>query len=98
MTKRTLCLAAIALLAVSRPAWAQQDEIARLRAELVTQQAVIAQLLQRVDDLEKKQTTAVTKDDLEEEAKTGQESVNSLRETLLGKVNLNGYYNFRLLR
>ena len=95
MTKRTLCLAAIACLAVSRPAWAQQDEIARLRAELVTQQAVIAQLLQRVDDLEKKQTTAVTKDDLEQEAKTGQDSVNSLRETLLGKVNLNGYYNFR---
>ena len=63
MTKRSFCLAAIAFLAVSRPAWAQQDEIARLRAELVTQQAVIAGLLQRVDDLEKKQTTAVTKDD-----------------------------------
>ena len=93
--KRTFCLAAVALMAVSRPAWAQQDEIARLRAELVNQQAVIAQLLQRVDDLEKKQSAAVTKDDLEQEAKTEQDSMNSVRETLLGKVNVNGYYNFR---
>ena len=93
--KRTFCLAAIAFIAVSRPAWAQQDEIARLRAELVNQQAVITRLLQRVDDLEKKQSTAVTKDDLEQEIKTEQDSVNSLRETLLGKVNVNGYNNFR---
>src|SRR6267143_3355400 len=93
--RRTLCLAAIAFIAASRPAWAQQDEIARLRAELVNQQAVITRLLQRVDDLEKKQSTAVTKDDLEQEIKTEQDSVNSLRETLLGKVNVNGYYNFR---
>ena len=82
--KRTLCLAAIAFIAVSRPAWAQQDEIARLRAELVNQQAVITRLLQRVDELEKKQSTAVTKGELEQEAKTEQDSVNSLRETLLG--------------
>ena len=93
--KRTLCLAAIVFVAVSRPAWAQQDEIARLRAELVNQQAVIAQLLQRVNDLERKQVVAVTRDDLEQEAKTQQDSVNSVRETLLGKVNVNGYYNFR---
>ena len=93
--KRTLCLAAIAFIAVSRPAWAQQDEIARLRAELVNQQAVITRLLQRVDDLERKQSAAVTKDDLEQEAKTEQDSVNSVRDTLLGKVNVNGYYNFR---
>src|SRR5438034_11771910 len=95
MMKRTLCLAAIAFIAVSRPAWAQQDEIARLRAELVKQQEVITRLLQRVDELEKKQSTAVTKGELEQEAKTEQDSVNSLRETLLGKVNVNGYYNFR---
>jgi hypothetical protein len=95
MMKRTFCLAAVALAAVSRPAWAQQDEIARLRAELVNQQAVITQLLQRVDDLEKRQSAAVTKDDLEQEAKTEQDSVNSVRETLLGKVNVSGYYNFR---
>jgi len=74
--KRTFCLAAIALIATSRPAWAQQDEIARLRAELVNQQAVITRLLQRVDDLEKKQTTAVTKDDLEQEIKTEQDRAN----------------------
>ena len=93
--KRILPLAAIVFIFGSRPAWAQQDEIARLRAELVSQQAVIAQLLQRVDDLEKKQSAAATKDDLEQEAKTQQDSVNSVRDTLLGKVNVNGYYNFR---
>ena len=96
MTKRSFCLAAIVLLIVSnRPAWAQQDEIARLRAELANQQAAIAQLLQRLDALEKKQSLAATKDDLEEEAKTQEDSVNSVRETLLGKVNVSGYYNFR---
>lgn len=96
MTKRTFCLSAIVLLIVSnRPAWAQQDEIARLRAELANQQAAIAQLLQRLDALEKKQSLAATKGDLEDEARTQQDSVNSVRETLLGKVNVSGYYNFR---
>jgi len=95
MTKRIFCLVAIVLIGGNRPAWAQQDEIARLRAELVTQQATIAQLLQRLDALEKKQSVAVTKDALEDEAKTQQDSVNSLRETLLGKVNVSGYSNFR---
>jgi len=93
--KRILCLAAIVFVAVSRPVWAQQDEIARLRADLASQQAVIAQLLQRVNDLERRQSGAATKEDVEQEAKTQQDSVNSVRETLLGKVNLNGYSNFR---
>jgi len=93
--KRILPLAAIVFLAVGRPAWAQQDEIARLRADLASQQAVIAQLLQRVSDLERRQSGAATKEDVEQEAKTQQDSVNSVRETLLGKVNINGYSNFR---
>ena len=37
------------------------------------QQAVIAQLLQRVNELEQKVTVAATKTDLEQEAKTEQE-------------------------
>ena len=93
--KRILPLAAIVFIALTRPAWAQQDDIAALRAQLATQQAAIAQLLQRVGELERRQGGSATKDDLEQEAKTQQDSVNSVRETLLGKVNLNGYSNFR---
>ena len=37
----------------------------------------------------------MTREELEDEAKTQQEAVDSVRETLLGRVNLNGYYNFR---
>ena len=95
MTQRLFCLTALALLVGGGPAWAQQDEIARLRAEVVSQQAAIAQLLQRLDALEKKQAVAVTKEELEDEAKTQQDSVNSVRETLLSKVNVSGYSNFR---
>ncbi len=98
MTQRLFCLTALVLLVGGGPAWAQQDEIARLRAELVGQQAAIAQLLQRIDALEKKQALAVTKDELEDEAKTQQDSVNSVRETLLSKVNVNGYSNFRFVK
>ena len=95
MTKRILCLALLAMIAGNRPAWARQDEMSKLRAALAEQQAAIAKLVQRIDELEKKQGVAVTKDDLEDEAKTQQDSVNSLRETLLGKVNISGYSNFR---
>jgi hypothetical protein len=95
MTQRLFCLTALVLLVGGGPVWAQPDEIARLRAELVSQQKVISQLLSRLDALEKNVSQAVTKEDLEEEAKTQQESVNSLRETLLGKVNVSGYSNFR---
>ena len=98
MTKRLFGLAAIAFLVGSGPASAQQDELARLRAEVVNQQAAIAQLLQRIDALEKKQAVAVTKEELEEEAKTQQDSVNSVRETLQSKVNISGYSNFRFVK
>jgi hypothetical protein len=93
--KRSFWIALGALLVMSSPAWAQQDEVARLRAELVRQQEIIGQLLKRLDSLEQKQTKVVTQEEVKQEAATQQEAVNSLRETLLGRVNLNGYYNFR---
>lgn len=94
--KRILSLVAILLLAVTGgTASAQQDEVARLRAELLKQQEVIARLLEQVEALEKKQAAAATRIELEEEARTQQDSVSSLRDTLLGRVNLTGYYNFR---
>ncbi len=77
------------------PAAAQQDELAKLRSEVAAQQAAMAQLLQRIDALEKKLGETATKADLDDEAKTQQDSVNSVRETLLGNVNINGYSNFR---
>ena len=40
--KRTLWLAAMMAVAIGRPAWAQQDELARLKVELANQQAIIA--------------------------------------------------------
>jgi len=92
--KRTLWLAALMAFALGRPAWAQ-DELARLKAELANQQAIIARLIQQVEELEKKAQVAVTRDDLEAEAKTQQDAVDSVRDNLLGRVNLNGYYNFR---
>jgi hypothetical protein len=93
--KRTLWLAAMMAVAIGRPAWAQQDELARLKAELANQQAIIARLIKQVEELEKKQAQGVTREDLDEEVKTQQETVNSVRESLLSRVNLNGYYNFR---
>jgi hypothetical protein len=84
-----------AAVALAQPAWAQQDDVATLRAELQRQQAVVAQLLQRLDELEKKQAAAVTHDEAKQEAETQQEAVNSVRESLLSRVNLTGYYNFR---
>jgi hypothetical protein len=62
---------------------------------LAKQQATIARLIEQVDELEKRQGDAVTRGDLEDEAKTQQEAVDAVRETLFGRVNLNGYYNFR---
>jgi hypothetical protein len=93
--KRSFWLALMALLAFSQPARAQQDDVARLRAELQRQQEVIGQLLKRLDELEKKQALTATNEELKAEAQTQQEAVESVRETLLGRVNLNGYYNFR---
>jgi hypothetical protein len=90
---RILCLAVVVFMAIGHPAWAQQNELASLKAELVKQQAVIAQLLKRVQELEARQM--VTKDDLQQEAQSQQDAVNSVRESLFGRVNLNGYYNSR---
>jgi len=94
--KRSLWLAVAVLVTLTPPAWAQQDDIAKLRAEVQRQQEVIGQLLARLDDLEKKQAQAATSEDLKQEAQTQAEAVESVRESLLGRVNLNGYYNFRL--
>ena len=94
MTCRVRLVAAVVAL-MATPAWAQQDDVARLRAELQRQQVVIAELLQRLDALEKKQAGAATRDEVKQEAETQQEVVNSVRESLLGRVNLAGYYNFR---
>ena len=97
MKKRVFCLAALVFIVGNPSAWAQQDEISKLRVALIEQQAAIAKLLQRIDELEKKQNLAATKVELEDEAKTQQETVNSVRETLTAKVNLSGYSNFRFV-
>jgi hypothetical protein len=89
-----LIVAAMAFLA--SPARAQpQDDVTRLRAELQRQQVIIAQLLERLDELEKKQAGSVTREEVKQDAETQQEVVNSVRDSLLGRVNLSGYYNFR---
>jgi hypothetical protein len=92
--KRVLVMTAILFVAVARPMWAQQDDLAVLRAEIAQQQVVIAQLLKRIDALEKQQPAA-TVEDLQEDIQAQEDSVNSLRETINSRVNLNGYYNFR---
>lgn len=93
MKKWAIPLAAVLMTAT--PAFAQQDELAKLRAEVAAQQAAMAKLLARIDALEQKLAETATKEDLEDEAKTAQDAVNSVRETLLGRVNLSGYANFR---
>ena len=93
---RIFALAMILFIAGVLPASAQQTEIAALRAELARQQAIIAQLLQRLDALERPQPpAAATTQDLQDDIKVQEDSVNSLREIVNSKVNLNGYYNFR---
>jgi hypothetical protein len=94
--RRSLGWAAIVLLAVSRPAEAQ-NELAALRAELLKQQAVVAQLQQRIEALEKKQgsTPTAPTQELQDDLKAQQDEVNSLRDIVSGRLNLNGYYNFR---
>jgi len=99
---RTLVLAVVLFIAGARPALAQQSEIAALRAELARQQAVIAQLLQRLDALEKEKPSSAAAapataavQELQDDLKAQEDSVNSLREIVNNKVNVNGYYNFR---
>jgi hypothetical protein len=95
--KRIFLLVAILAIGTSRPVWAQQQsEIAALRAEVAKQQAVIAQLLQRLDALEKQApATGPTAQDLQDDIKAQEDSISSLREIVNSRVNLNGYYNFR---
>jgi hypothetical protein len=94
MKKWAIPLAAV-LMFTATPALAQQDELARLRAEVAAQQAAVAKLIARIDALEKKLAETATTEDLEDEAKAQQDAVNSVRDTLLGRVNLSGYANFR---
>lgn len=95
MRRSVFFAAALAILAAGHPAWAQQDDIASLRAELVRQQAVIADLLKRLEALDQKVSQAATKEDVTNEVAATTDAVSSVRETLLGKVNLNGYLNAR---
>lgn len=96
MKRIVFLLAAILLVAGIHPVSAQQTEIAALRAEIAKQQVVIAQLLTRIEALEKQQPPPVASvQNLQDDIKAQEDSVNSLRETINSKVNLNGYYNFR---
>jgi hypothetical protein len=92
--KRVLVLVVMLFLAGARPMWAQTNEIAALRAEIAKQQAAIQQLLQRIDALEKRQADSPTQA-LQDDVKAQEDAVNSIRETLNSRVNLQGYYNFR---
>jgi hypothetical protein len=97
MMRRIFFLVAAMLFVVGvRPGSAQQNELASLRAEIAKQQVVISQLLQRIEALEKPAAPApASLQDLQDDIKAQEDSVNSLRETINNKVNLNGYYNFR---
>jgi hypothetical protein len=96
MNRSVLLLAAILFVAANSPVSAQQNEIAALRTEIAKQQVVIAQLLNRIEALEKQTPpSAAVVQNLQDDIKAQEDSVNSLRETVNSKVNLNGYYNFR---
>ena len=89
-------MAAILFVAGLQPVSAQQNELAALRGEIAKQQVVIAQLLKRIEALEKPAAPApASLQELQDDIKAQEDSVNSLRETINSKVNLNGYYNFR---
>ena len=94
--KRVFLSVVILLVARAHPSWAQQNDIAVLRAEIAKQQVVIAQLLKRIEALEQQAPPSATPlQDLQDDIKAQDDSINSLRETVNSKVNLNGYYNFR---
>jgi hypothetical protein len=97
MKRIFVIVAALLLGAGASPAWAQQNDIAALRAEVAQQQVVIAQLLKRIEALEKQPAgqAAAAVQELQADVKAQEDSVNSLRDTVNSKVNLNGYYNFR---
>ena len=94
--KRVFLSVVILVVACAHPSWAQQNDIAVLRAEIAKQQVVIAQLLKRIEALEQQAPpSAASLQDLQDDIKAQDDSINSLRETVNSKVNLNGYYNFR---
>ena len=98
MKRIVLLFAAIVFVAGTPPVLAQQTEIAVLRAELARQEVVIAQLLKRIEALEAPPAAAPAAaqlEDVRDDISAQEDSVNSLRETVNSKVNLNGYYNFR---
>jgi len=96
MKRVLLLMTATLFVAGAHPVWAQQNDIAVLRAEIAQQQVVIAQLLKRIEALEKQPPpSAASVQDLQDDNKAQDDSINSLRETVNSKVNLNGYYNFR---
>jgi hypothetical protein len=89
-------MATIVLVAGAGPVWAQGNELAALRAEVAKQEIVIAQLLKRIEALEKQPPSSQTAmQDLQDDVEAQEDSINSLRESINSKVNLNGYYNFR---
>jgi hypothetical protein len=94
--KRVLVLVAILSVCGARTMSAQQNDLAVLRAEIAKQEVVIAQLLKRIEALEKQPPAgAAAVQELQDDMKAQDDSINSLRETINNKVNLNGYYNFR---
>ena len=97
MRRITFLMAACLVAAGASPALAQQNELAALRAEIAKQQVVIAQLLKRIEAIEKQPAAGApaTAQDLQDDIRAQEDSINSLRETVNSKVNLNGYYNFR---
>lgn len=90
--KRILVLVTILSLAVGGTAYAQQDELAAVKAELLKQQAVIAGLMKKVEELESRQASSASRAELQQETESQQERTNSLEGVLLGKANLTGYY------
>ena len=94
--KRLHLLTFAIMVAVAAPVSAQQNDVAVLRAEIAKQEVMIAQLMRRIEALEKQPAPEAARlQDMEEDIKAQEESVNSLRDTINSKVNLNGYYNFR---
>jgi hypothetical protein len=96
MRRSIFIVAAIVFAAGGQSALAQQNEIASLRAEIAKQQVVIAQLLKRIEALEKQPPApGAIAQHLQNDINAQEDSVNSLREIVNSRVNLNGYYNFR---
>lgn len=95
--KRILSSAIVVGLIMGGTAYAQQDDLAALKAELRKQQEIIAALMKKVEELESKQATAPSREELQQETTAQQERVTALEENLLGRVNLTGYYSFEYI-